>query len=106
MAVIGKVGSYGTIAPIQGNPLGDALKDIEDNAFKYRAEKRLEDEAKKKAEEEEDKVIDASVKAIKAETTPYATRELLKTPWTIRMVKYQKQNSTYIMQMRIVRLMF
>jgi hypothetical protein len=77
MAVIGKVGSYGTIAPIQGNPLGDALKDIEDNAFKYRAEKRLEDEAKKKAEEEEDKVIDASVKAIKAETTPYATRNAM-----------------------------
>jgi len=52
MAVIGKVGSYGTIAPIQGNPLGDALNDIEDNAFKYRAEKRLEDEAKKKAQED------------------------------------------------------
>ncbi len=52
MAVIGKVGSYGTIAPIQGNPLGDALNDIEDNAFKYRAEKRLEDEAKAKKEQE------------------------------------------------------
>jgi hypothetical protein len=49
---IGQKYSYATIAPIQGNPLGDAMQDIEDNAFKYRAEKRLEDEAKKKAQEE------------------------------------------------------
>jgi hypothetical protein len=77
MAVIGKRGSYGTIAPIQGNPLGDAMQDIEDNAFKYRAEKRLEDEAKKKAEEEKNKEIEASIKAVKAETTPYETRNAM-----------------------------
>ena len=75
--VIGQKGSYGTISPIQGNPLGDAMQDIEDNAFKYRAEKRLEDEAKKKAEEDKNKEIEASVKAIKEETTPYETRNAM-----------------------------
>jgi len=50
--IIGKRGSYGTISPIQGDPLGNALQDVEQNAFKYRAEKRLEDEAKAKKEKE------------------------------------------------------
>jgi len=49
---IGQKYSYATIAPIQNDPLGNALQDVEQNAFKYRAEKRLEDEAKAKKEQE------------------------------------------------------
>ncbi|MBP9793949.1 MAG: hypothetical protein KBC56_08125 [Flavobacterium sp.] len=52
--VVGKTGSYGNLTPINENYLGDALKNIEDNGFKYRAEKRLiadKEEAKRKSEE-------------------------------------------------------
>lgn len=45
MGVIGSSGGgYATVNPTQGNPMGDALANIENSAFKYRAEKREEDQ--------------------------------------------------------------
>lgn len=49
---IGRAGSYASVAPIQ-NYLGQALANIEDNAFKYRQEKRLADETAKAEEEKQ-----------------------------------------------------
>lgn len=50
--MIGKSGSYATVAPTQ-NYLGQALANIEDNAFKYRQEKRLADETEKAEKEKQ-----------------------------------------------------
>jgi len=55
--IIGKTGSYATVDPIKENYFGDAMQQVEDDAFKYRAEKRLTDkikEDKKKADELKD----------------------------------------------------
>ena len=48
---IGKVGSFGTDAPLREDYIGNALSEVENQGFRYKAEKRLEDE-KKKADED------------------------------------------------------
>lgn len=47
MAVIGTgSGGYAMVNPIQGNPIGDALSNVENSAFRYRAEKTQQDQIK------------------------------------------------------------
>lgn len=53
---IGKVGSFATDAPLQKNYIGEAMSEAEDNSFRYRAEQRLAQKAKK--EEEDAKLKD------------------------------------------------
>lgn len=47
--VIGGSAGYATVNPTQGNPIGDALANVENSAFRYRAEKREEDQLKAQA---------------------------------------------------------
>lgn len=51
MGVIGSSGGgYATVNPTQGNPMGDALANIENTAFRYKAEKREQDQIKSQSE--------------------------------------------------------
>jgi len=53
MGVIGSSGGgYATVNPTQGNPMGEALQNVENSAFKYNAIKREEEQAKLQAERE------------------------------------------------------
>lgn len=56
MAAIGKVGTYGSDRPLE-NFVGQAMAVTEDNAFRYRAEKRLEDDKIKAAKDAADKEL-------------------------------------------------
>jgi hypothetical protein len=74
---IGKVGSFATVAPIQGNPIGEAMAQVEDNAFKYRAEQRLEEERKRLAKEKADAELETDLGKIKSDTTKFSTQNAL-----------------------------
>ena len=52
MPPIGVRGSYGTDAPLEKNYIGEAMANVEENAFKYKAQRDLA-EAKKAKEDEE-----------------------------------------------------
>lgn len=45
-------GGYATVNPTQSNPMGEALQNVENSAFKYNAIKREEEQAKLQAERE------------------------------------------------------
>ena len=64
---IGKVGSYATVAPTQ-NYLGQALSNIEDNAFKYRQEKRIQEQQEADKQEKELAKQDADYKESRTST--------------------------------------
>lgn len=53
---IGKVGSFGTDAPLREDYIGNALSEVENQGFRYRQEQRLAQKAKK--EEEDAKLKD------------------------------------------------
>lgn len=65
--MIGKSGSYATVAPTQ-NYLGQALSNIEDNAFKYRQEKRLQEQQEAEKQEKDLARQDADYKESRAST--------------------------------------
>lgn len=51
MGVIGtSAGGYATVLPTQGNPMGDAMANVENSAFRYRELKMAKDRAKQDAE--------------------------------------------------------
>lgn len=68
---IGNRGAYLTDAPVTGNPIGNAMAQAEDNAFKYRAEQRLADEKKAKDEKEQLEELSQWNKSAKADITGY-----------------------------------
>jgi hypothetical protein len=55
---IGKTGSFATIQPIQRDYIGDAVDSVEQNDFRYRAERRLKEDAAQKAEEARQKEVE------------------------------------------------
>lgn len=70
---VGKVGSFATLqAP--NDPLLDTLQNIEQVGFQKRAEDRLIDEARKKAEKEREDELAADIAKIKSSTTRYASK--------------------------------
>lgn len=75
---IGKVGSYGTDAPLQNNYIGEALTQVDQMAFRNRQEKRLEED-KKKIQKEKDDAENAVVlgKLTNPTTTRFATQNAL-----------------------------
>ena len=51
MAVIGTSGGgYATVLPTQGNPIGEAMANVENSAFRYSAQKMAKEKAKQDAE--------------------------------------------------------
>ena len=51
MAVIGtSAGGYATVLPTQGNPIGEAMSNVENSAFRYSAQKMAKEKAKQDAE--------------------------------------------------------
>lgn len=63
MGVIGSSsGGYATLLPTQGNPVGEAMQNVENSAFKYRAEKREEDQQKAKQAQAQKEAMDAQSK--------------------------------------------
>ena len=73
---IGKVGSFATDTPLQRNYVGEALSEVEDNSFRYRAEKRLEDEKKKADEDAKLRELSEWNKSVKADLTGYGSVDL------------------------------
>jgi len=65
---IGRTGAFATVQPIKDS-IGDAMTATEDAGFKYRAEKRIEDEAKAKKEEEKDLEFKGDLEKAKAVIT-------------------------------------
>lgn len=70
---VGTTGAFATVQPLQRNDIGDALQQVEENGFRYRAEKRLEDEKKAKAEADKQKALDDDLSKINAQTTGYGS---------------------------------
>jgi hypothetical protein len=74
---IGRVGSYGTDAPLQQNYVGDALTATENQGFRYRQERRNIADAKKVDEETKNKAIadefDAFDKSLVPTITGYSS---------------------------------
>lgn len=51
MGVIGtSAGGYATVLPTQGNPIGEAMSNVENSAFRYSAQKMAKDKMKQDAE--------------------------------------------------------
>ena len=51
MGVIGtSAGGYATVLPTQGNPIGEAMSNVENSAFRYSAQKMAKEKAKQDAE--------------------------------------------------------
>lgn len=74
---IGKIGSYATTEAPQ-DYISGALQNVENQSFRYRAERRLAEEEKKKAEEEKQQGIVADLGKINlSETTPYESHNAL-----------------------------
>ena len=73
---IGKIGNFLTDAPLQKNYIGEALSEVEDNSFRYRAEKRLEDEKKKAEEDAKLRELSEWNKSVKADVTGYGSIDL------------------------------
>lgn len=74
---IGKRGSYATTEAPQ-DYISGALQNVENQGFRYRAERRLAEEEKKKAEEEKQQGIVADLGKINlSETTPYESHNAL-----------------------------
>jgi len=73
---IGRIGSFATTEAPK-DPLLDTLQNIEQVGFQRRAEQRLIDDAKKKAKEEEDKIVEADIAKIKSDTTKFPTQNAL-----------------------------
>lgn len=76
MGVIGSSGGgYATVNPTQGNPMGEALQNVENSAFKYNAIKR----ENQQAEAEQQKALrDAKDKELK-ENQEYASKHKIPT---------------------------
>jgi len=55
---IGNVGTYATLQPVQGDPIGKALNLVEQNAFKYREEEAAKAKLAKEGEEKRLQDID------------------------------------------------
>ena len=55
---IGNVGTYATLQPVQGDPIGKALDTVEQNAFKYREEEAAKAKLAKEGEEKRLQDID------------------------------------------------
>jgi len=71
MATIGRIGSFATTEAPQ-DYISGALQNVENQSFRYRAERRLAEEEKQKAEEEKQQGIVADLGSINLkETTPY-----------------------------------
>lgn len=63
MAVIGtSSGGYATVDPIQGNPIGNAMQNVENSAFKYREEQTQRDQIAAKKAKAEQEARDAQAK--------------------------------------------
>lgn len=71
MAAIGRVGSFATTEAPQ-DYISGALQNVENQSFRYRAERRLAEEEKAKAKEEKEKGIVADLGKVNInEVTPY-----------------------------------
>ena len=71
MSAIGKIGSFATTQAPQ-DYISGALQNVENQSFRYRAERRLAEEEKKKAKEEKEQALVADLGKVNLkETTPY-----------------------------------
>lgn len=73
MSGIGRVGSFATDTPLAQNFVGQALTDTENQGFRYRKERRDIADAKKKEEEDKNKVIAEDFDSFNKELVPTIT---------------------------------
>jgi hypothetical protein len=57
-------GGFATVNPTQGNPMSDALQNVENSAFRYRAERREEDQIRAQQAKAQKDALDAEAKDI------------------------------------------
>lgn len=81
MAVIGGAGGYATVTPIQGNPIGEAMQNVENSAFKYNAQRIADERTRQEAAKAEQELRDSRLK----EDISYADKHKI-TPTTIGSV--------------------
>jgi len=81
MALIGGAGGYATVNPIQGNPIGEAIQNVENSAFKYNAQRIADNKLRQGAIQSEQDLKDKRLK----EDIAYADKHKI-TPTTIGSV--------------------
>jgi hypothetical protein len=84
-------GGYATVNPTQGNPLGEALQNVENSAFGYRAERREEDQMRAQQAKAQKDALDAETKdmldyASKHKITPTTMDSLNKSQMDLALV--------------------
>jgi len=81
MGVIGGAGGYATVNPTQGNPIMEAMQNVENSAFKYNAQRIADDRTRQDAIQAEQDLRDSRLK----EDIAYADKHKI-TPTTIGSV--------------------
>jgi hypothetical protein len=81
MGVIGGAGGYATVNPTQGNPIMEAMQNVENSAFKYNAQKIADERTRQDAIQAEQDLRDSRLK----EDIAYADKHKI-TPTTIGSV--------------------
>lgn len=104
---IGRVGSFATDSPLQQNYVGQALTDTENQGFKYRAERRLIADAKKKEEEDKQNEINAGLGSIdQAKTSKFANHNALAIDGSRKLFDYVSEKGRLYSQGKIPKIEF
>ena len=62
MGVLGGAGGYATVTPIQGNPIGESMQNVENSAFKYNAQRIADERTRIEEEQNAQNLKDARLK--------------------------------------------
>ena len=93
MAAIGRVGSFATTEAPQ-DYISGALQNVENQSFRYRAERRLAEEEKKKAKEEKEQALVADLGKVNLkETTPYESHNAFAIDGANKLYQYTADNA-------------
>ena len=103
MSAIGKIGSFATTQAPQ-DYISGALQNVENQGFRYRAERRLAEEEKKKAEEEKQQGIVADLGKIDVNTTPFASHNALAIDGANKLKEYYTEKARLYSEGKISKL--
>lgn len=103
MSAIGKIGSFATTQAPQ-DYISGALQNVENQSFRYRAERRLAEEEEKKAKEEKQQGIVTDLGKIDVNTTPFASHNALAIDGANKLKEYYTEKARLYSEGKISKL--